>query len=223
MSEKIAARTIADMQVAADRHLNARIWRLKAVCAVLAVIILGLGALLLQPLVSSYSDSPPISVPSQGEATVQPDSILTATLTGRRITVNSPEYVLLYARADIADMKNTPSATLRWYFLYTSDPGGAEYLSVGPQTYFAAEADGEGRLHGTSSANVPYPIISLSNACNPTTYAPSCATVFGAPHPNPAKLVLTGKDNNGIYVVGITDVPALAESCTQVLGGACNE
>lgn len=225
MSQKIAARTMANMQVAADRLLAGRILRLRIACTILAAAVAALCVPVLPPLIQTIaSAAQPASSPTPPPYTPPPARTLSAALSGHRIILNSPDTVMLYARAQIKDMKDIPVASLQWYFLYDQDPGGgATRVSIGPQSYFASEADGRGRLYSTPSSGSEYPILSLSSTCYPTKYETSCANVFKADYPNPSKLAIAAKDEKGIYVIGISEIPTPAEPCTDVLGSACRQ
>lgn len=225
MSQNIAARTIADMQVAADRLLARRIRRLRITCTILALAVVALFVPVLPSLIHTIAptgQSEPSPTPTP--LTPPPESRLNAVLTGHRIILSSPDSVMLYARAQIKDMKDIPEARLGWYFLYDQDPGGgAISVSVGPHAYFASEADGSGRLFSKPTAESEYPILSLSNTCNITSYQNSCASVFKAQYPNPSNMAVAVKDEKGIYVIGMSEVPRTPESCMDVLGPACSQ
>ncbi|WP_458117274.1 hypothetical protein [Arthrobacter sp. D2-10] len=220
MSENIAARAIADMQIAADRKLAWRIRRLKIACTVLSLACVALSVTILQPLLPSITAEAPVSPAPSPSYTPPAGNALQAALTVKRIPLDSTENVIMYARVQVDHMQDVESTVLHWYFLYEDDPGESRSVSLDSRTYFASEGDPSGRLW--SKEGGPYPIMSLSNFCVATAIEDSCANLINAPYPNPAMVAVAVADEKNIYIIGSAVIPEPAESCESVLGAICN-
>ncbi|MFJ2619303.1 hypothetical protein [Glutamicibacter sp. NPDC087344] len=226
MNEKIATRTLANMRVAADQLIAARIARLRIACGILSLVVVTLCFFILPNLVPkiAFSVEESQSTPSLILPVYKTPSATTlkATVHGQRISLTSPDGVILYARAQIEDMNQLSAVDLQWYFLYEDDPGTGKLVALGSENFFASQAYDTGALHSSDTSGNTYPIINLSSSCSLTQHVTSCANVFAAPFSNPTKIAIAANDENGIYIIGSMKIPRVSESCADVLGAACN-
>lgn len=216
MSERIAARAIAEMQVHADAILARRLTRLRVLCLLLAC---ALGAALLVPHIQFPTPSQASTPPAPAPAYTPPaGSTAAATVQTKRFPTKDKSDVVLYARTRLQRL--TGPATISWYFLYTKNPGrNAEPATIGKQKYFAVPAASGGNYLGSNSS---YSIMTFADSCVVDNKTPTCALALNALAPGPAKIAAVTRDTQKIYVLGAADIPPISQDCTAIFGRVCD-